>query len=582
MQFPILAPTPQTRLVTDRFTGYDHRLRIADGAFYDTKNLSLRDFPLLSTRPRRGTVRTLTNPGGLLGKDSLVAVENGVLTVNGLATPLTGLTPGRKQLVSMGACVLVFPDKRYYNTADPSDYGSLEADLSVSGEIAYCLCGPDGTALDDPISSAEEPRSPANGQLWLDLSGGGRSLRQYSASQGLWLEPEGVFTRVTLPSLGQVPALFRQYDGVTVSGAAAAELNGEKILYALGGGETRQDYVVLAGIVDAAFTGSGTLRLRRTLPQMDYVCEAGNRLWGCRYGNDGGRNVNEIYASALGDFKNFRQFLGLSTDSWAASVGSDGPWTGAVNYLGRPCFFKEERIHQVTISSAGAHRLDETPCRGVQRGCAGSLCVVGESLYYKSPEGVCVWQGGFPQSVGAVFGGETYHAAVAGTAEGRLYLSMLDGEEHAHLFVLDTALGLWIREDELRVTDFAAVGGELYALEADTGRLLALLGTAGEPEESLPWAAETGLLRYRSAARKYLSRTNLSLRMAPGASLRLKLRYDSAGPWEDAGSLSFSGTGTVTVPVRPRRCDHLQLRLEGEGEMTLFALTRVLELGSDG
>ena len=55
MQFPYLDPTPQTRAVTDVFRGYDHRLSAADGTFYDTMNLSSRQFPLLSTRLRRGT-----------------------------------------------------------------------------------------------------------------------------------------------------------------------------------------------------------------------------------------------------------------------------------------------------------------------------------------------------------------------------------------------------------------------------------------------------------------------------------------------------------------------------------------------
>ena len=102
---------------------------------------------------------------------------------------------------------------------------------------------------------------------------------------------------------------------------------------------------MLVGLCPAAFTQENvTLRIRRTLPEMDFVCQCENRLWGCRYGRSGDETVNEIYASALGDFKNFRQYLGLATDSWTAAVGSDGPWTGAVNYLGHPIFVKENRI----------------------------------------------------------------------------------------------------------------------------------------------------------------------------------------------------------------------------------------------
>ena len=582
MQFPRLSPSKQTRVITDVFTGYDHRPRVADGAFYTTENLSSRQYPLLCTRKRRGLVRTMRNPGGLLGKDSLCSVEDGTLYVNHLATPVTGLTAGEKQLVSMGAYVLIFPDKRYYNTEDPTDYGDMEADLTLAGTIQYSLCDAQGEPLGNPTAGSTEPEAPANAALWLDTSGGTRVLRQYSQAQRCWIELTTVYTRLCFPSLGRVPALFRQYDGVEVSGAAADGLNGEKILYALGGGEQEYDYIVLAGLIEQGFSESGSVRLRRRLPEMDFVCEAQNRLWGCRYGNDGEKNINEIYASALGDFKNFRQYLGLSTDSWTASVGSDGAWTGAVSFLGRPTFFKENRIHQVTVSATGAHRLEETVCRGVQKGCGKSLQVVGESLYYKSTGAVCVWQGGFPQTVSAALGDTAYDSAVGGSIDGRYYLSMRESGSGAwSLFCLDTERGIWYREDALHAGAFAAADGELFAADTSSGALLALKGSVGTVEENLSWMAETGLMDYQTPDRKYVSHYTLTLRMESGSRLSIWLRYDSAGDWIKSGEVELFGNGTVSLPIRPRRCDHLQLRIRGEGEAKICALSRVLETGSD-
>ena len=44
-------------------------------------------------------------------------------------------------------------------------------------------------------------------------------------------------------------------------------------------------------------------------------------------------------------------------------------------------------------------------------------------------------------------------------------------------------------------------------------------------------------------------------------------------------------TGTdlrsFTMPVRPRRCDHLRLRFEGEGKGMVFSLTKTYTHGSD-
>ena len=571
--------------VIDSFGGYDHRLRIGDGAWYDTKNLSSDHAPLLSTRRPRAD--TSLRAAALLEKESLAYVgEDGTLYYDFLATPVTGLASGDKTLVGMGACVLVFPDKVYFNTEDHSDWGSMEAHFGPESAV-YELCRFDGTAVSASWTQASAPAAPQNGQYWIDTSGERGVLRQWSEAQSEWLSVETVYTRVRFTTLGQIPRLFAVNDAVTLSGAACEELNGDKLILALGGGENEADWILIDALPETL--GGGTeaaLRLDRSVPQLDYVCECQNRLWGCRYGQGAdGKVVNEILCCALGDFKNWRQFAGLSTDSWAASVGSDGPWTGCVNYLGTPTFFKENRIHRVSVSAEGAHRVDETVCRGVQKGGAKSLVVVNETLYYKSPAEVCAWQGGFPRGVSAQLGAEAYHCAVGGEIGGKYYLSMLDEAENGVLFVYDIARGLWLKEDALRVTDFARVGGELYALAG--GRLLALLGsmsvTGSTREQSVEWEAVTGLQSFRLPENKRVSRYNIRLDLAAGASLAVAVQYDSDGVWRSAGSVTASGarTGHFLFPVRPHRCDHLQLKLSGQGEARILSISRILEVGSD-
>ena len=145
MQLPSLDYEYSDRSVTDTFAGYNHKLKIADGEFYDTRNLTSEYYPLLAERRKRGLVKQLTAPGGLLGKEKLAYVDNGVLYYDGEATGLTGLTPGEKQLVSMGAYICIFPDKKYYNTADANDRGSMEAYYTSTGAVKYTMCRVDGT-----------------------------------------------------------------------------------------------------------------------------------------------------------------------------------------------------------------------------------------------------------------------------------------------------------------------------------------------------------------------------------------------------------------------------------------------------
>ena len=582
MYYPKLKSGPTYRVETRRFRGYDHRLRTADGSFFEMENGSGDQAPLLSSRKKRGLVTTLRAPGGLLDKDAPCWVESGTLYVNGLATALTGLTPGEKQMLSFGAYVLIFPDKVYFNTADPTDLGSMEASYESLGTVRYAPCDVDGLPYEIGSCSPREPEQPENGEIWVDTAEGGSVYRQWSQTSGLWTELETVYTRISFTSRGEIPRLFRQYDGVTVTGSDAAQLNGEKILYALGGDEDTDDFVVVIGLLQGSRTDESTgLRLERRLPQMDYVCECQNRLWGCFYGSDGEKNINEIYGSALGDFRNFRQYLGLSTDSWTASVGSDGPWTGAINYLGRPCFFKEERIHQIRISPSGAHALEETVARGVQKGCHKSLCVVGETLLYLSRGAVCAWQGGFPRSVSEALGDVPYSQATAGGFGEKYYISMRDGAGSWSLFTYDLGKDLWHREDGLHALAMARAGESLLCIDAESGKLWDLQGRMGEKEKTVSWQMETGIRGYEIPERKYLSRYDIKLRLEKGGWMRLWLNYDSGEDWVQAGQIEGRGMATVLLPVRPRRCDHLRLRLEGEGELRLFSVTRILRKGSD-
>lgn len=580
-EFPYLKPTAQQRRVTESFLGYDHRMKIPDGAYYDGENLSARSYPMLSTRSRRGTVRELNNPQGLIAKDELGYIEDGSLYFAGLPTPLSGISPGEKQLVSMGAYILVFPDKLYYNTQDPADFGSMEADYSYAGAISYSLCDMNGEPLSRPVLSDTEPASPENGELWLDTSDSTRTLYSYSAATSIWVIVESVYTKIGFGTTGEIPRLFKQFDGVSITGATSG-LSGEHIIYALGGDEQTQDYIVVVGLIDGDYVDEqGQIRIERRIPDMDYVCQSQNRLWGCYYGNDGERNINEIYASALGDFKNFRQYLGLSTDSWTASCGSDGQFTGAINYLSTPCFFKENHIHRVSISPIGAHRLGETVCRGVQRGSSRSLCVVGETLYYKSRGEVCVWQGGFPQTISEALGDKLYFDAAAGAVGEVYYISMRDSAGEYSLFSYDTRLGIWHREDRLRLRHIAELDERLYGIDAESGALLCLVGGDGEREERLPFSYETGPLRYYTGDNEYVSRLNLTVQMGENARLDIFLSYDGEGYWHRAGRVELSGAATVTLPIRPRRCEHMRMKIAGEGDVTIHAICRISEQGSD-
>ena len=587
MSYPKLSAAASTRAMIDTFAGYNHNMKIADGEFYETKNMTTQFFPMLANRSRRGVLnRSFTKLQAIIAKDALYWVDNGTLYANGYATGLTGLqTVKETQLVSMGAYICVFPDKKYINTQKLTEYGDMGASWSYEGAVTYTMCHEDGTIYTSVTKSTTEPVDPDNGDVWIDAADD-NTAKVYSSYTESWTVLETVYTRVDFLSMGQLSA-FKDYDGVNISGAYDDDLNGSKILYKVDSDAQGYDYIVVIGIQEEQYTQQGaSITIARRVPDMDYVCEAQNRLWGCFYGNDGTQNINEVYCCALGDFRNWEQYLGVSTDSWRASRGSDGEWTGCVNYLGTPTFFKENIIHPISVSSVGAHQIGDIPARGVQKGSHKSLAIVNETLYYKARSGVVAYQGGMPTDVSEALGSERYYNAVAGVFGQRYYISMKDVGSAWQFFCFDAAKGLWMHEDGLHAECFAAWGDELYAQSEN--KIIAINGTEGVKEAAPEWYAETGIMYYEQQLQgvgvrevKYVSRYNIRLNMERTARAQIYIEYDSSGIWTFAGDIKVQETGTITIPVRPRRCDHLRLRLEGRGDVRIFSIIRVLTRGSD-
>lgn len=292
--------------------------------------------------------------------------------------------------------------------------------------------------------------------------------------------------------------------------------------------------------------------------------------------------MNEIYASKLGDFKNWNCFAGLSTDSYAAVRGSDGPFTGAADYLGSPIFFKEDCLERVYPSASGAHQIVTTRCSGVRRGDWRSVQVVDGKLYYHSAGGVCVFDGSLPVVVSQVLGEERYTDAAAGSLDGRYYLSAKGADGAWVLLVYDARRGLWHAESGVQAVGFTRAGESLYALSAD-GTLWDLTGRDGTQEECVSWMGESGDLGLSSPENRYLQRLDLRMALESGSGVRLYVSYDGGASWELRGSMQAAGrVQDCLLHVRPRRAKQLRLRLTGEGGMVLYSVSAVYEKGSDG
>jgi hypothetical protein len=415
--------------------------------------------------------------------------------------------------------------------------------------------------------------------MWIDTSTSPNSLKQWSDSTGMWVSVATTYIKIQHPNIGKS---FEVHDGITISGlkdqsAQIAALEGAAVVYDKG-----DDYIVIVGMLDKVETISSPVVFKRSMPLMDYVIEANNRLWGCRYGLDeSGEFVNRLYASKLGDFKNWNCYMGLSTDSYYANVGTDGYFTGAVTHLGAALFFKENVLHKVYGSFPSEFTVQDTVCRGVQRGCENSMAIVNEVLYYKARSGVCAYDGSLPVAVSYVLGNERYYDAVGGSHGNKYYICMADVNENWNLFVYDTAKGLWHREDDLHATHFVSFKGELYCVDAKNLNIITLLGSGQEYEEDVEWMVETGELGITSPDMKYISRITLRVRLEVGAEMNIYAQYDMSDEWMQVCHIRGTDLRSFSIPIRPRRCDFMRLKIEAKGMGKVYAMTKTIEQGSD-
>lgn len=588
---PALAEAGTSRLMTEVFTGYDHNLKIADGSWYEEKNLSSVSYPLFSPRQRRGEMVQLNNPQGILSKDALAYVDGSTLYYNHL--PVDGIVLSTrkedcpKQMVSMGAYLCIFPDGVYVNTQDMTDVGTLAAKYELeNGAISLNMCRNDGTDYDltGAIVSDTEPDEPDDKLYWIDTSSTPHTLKQFSASSGMWVQVATTYIKVSAAGIGKS---FDQYDGIHISNLAYIEGNDamEDQVAALNAANTIEakgdDYIIITGILDMAVAWTGNVTVERKVPKMNFVCELDNRLWGCFYGMSEGKTLNEIYASALGNPKVWNRYRGISTDSYTASVGSDGVFTGMTSYLGYVLAFKENCIHKVYGTMPSNFQITTTNCRGVQKGSEYSLCAVNEKLFYKSKNDICLYDGSLPNTVSDAFANQTFTEARAGAYGSRYVVSMKDAKGKWGMYTFDTERGIWHCEDDVHALMFATLDDDLVYIDADTKWLMSEGGKHGTLEGPVEWEATSGIIGYEYPDQKYLSRFNLRMRMNEGDVCEILVRYDSEGEWIIEGAIRGGNVQSFTIPVIPRRCDHMQIRLRGTGDVKIYSIAKILEMGSD-
>lgn len=506
---------PDRVSTTGAFRGLNTALVIRDDEFADMENMSTDEYPAVAVRKPRGEVqRTLEKPNGLFYKNGLSWVDGTSWYYKG--EKIADVADGRKQIAGMGAYMVLFPDKLMYNTS--------------TGELKHLEA----------------------------------SWTQTAAASFAQTTEGSTMVKVTSAGIGKA---FEKFDGVEMSGCTNAEFNKSFVVQ-----EKADDYMVLIGALEEGFSQAKGLTIKRTVPDMDFVCENENRLWGCSSAK------HELYASKLGDPVNWQAFEGISTDSYAVTVGSDGDFTGCVSHLGYVIFFKEDTIHTVFGDKPSNFKVQtSTPVRGIAKGMERTRCIVNETLLYASRDDICSYDGAQPESAGKALKAYTFTSGVASHYNGKYYASLLGRDGRWGLYVYDLESGIWMKEDDLHLVDMVYGDGELYCVD-DVGNLFTVSGSS---QETIPWYLESGDLMEGSVEYKHVKKLQFHMKLEPGSEVSVYLMYDDNGMWEFAKSFRAKNQRTHVVPVIPRRCQKYRYRIEGVGAASLIAVTRKYGGGSE-
>ena len=640
MKLSTLNELPEKREMIDAFRGYNHNLRISEGEFYEMKNLTSDNYPSLSPRKKRGIYKELDNPLGIIAKDDLWYVDGTKIYKNGeeiegfslkeIKDENDKLIP--KTLISMGAYIIIMPDKKYINTKKPSDSGDIDQakELSITFEDfeegktykAY-MCDENGDIYTNPTftnpdkttyvpdifrgATSPEEYYPGetlpNGVLWRDTSSSPTILKIYDRQRSMW-NAVNVYSKIKVTDKDNPDGFFKGFsegDGVSIKGLGFYTDDYIVIEKKISDDEIIVKYDILSNhdsdyifaSQDAKFE-QVEFTIKRTMPEVDFIIESENRLWGCKYGIvkvDGkDQMVNKICASKLGDFKNWNCFAGISTDSYVASVGTDGQFTGAITYLGHPMFFKENCVHKVYGSYPSNYQIQTTTCRGVQQGSEKSLAIVNETLIYKSRNAICAYEGAQPVEISSPLGSIQYSNAISGAIGNKYYVSMKavgekDPAKEYSLFVYDISKGMWHKEDNTQALSFCNFEGNLYYIDYDDNKIKSIVATSDAEEvnredKDVEWSAESGIIGTDSPDKKYISRLTVRAKLEFGSRVTMFAEYDSSGCWEYVGTIDGTSLATHSIPMRLKRCDHFRIKILGKGNAQIFSICKSISEGS--
>ena len=311
--------------------------------------------------------------------------------------------------------------------------------------------------------------------------------------------------------------------------------------------------------------GVTSLIIERSVPDLDFICERENRLWGVSNAD------RTVYASALGEPAEFWTYDSVSTDSYAVAIGSEGEFTGICSYNGATVIFKEKQIYKILGSYPEEFYMLDYQMPGVQKGCERSIAIVDETLIYKGLYGIYALTSGTPKLLSYNLGNTHTTDAVA-TYDGRNYVISMKNENGGVTYSYELKHGLWVKTDNEYMTAMCTVNNTLYLL------LNGEVYKEADSVENVEWMLELVPTCERSFYHKIYTKLFICAEMEENSTFEVQIRLDN-GEWKNVWHTVAAEFKPLTVPLLLPRAHRLQIRMLGTGNVLIRQLSREFHAG---
>lgn len=568
MQIPIRNATQNNKINAAAFYGFNRTDKGQNGEFKDMVNMSSDHYPCLSPRkPRKSVINDISNIRAVIAPKYCDTEE--ITTFTGVAgtsfyynddvkpfedTAMKIPENGNVTLVDFNGfiiiCVYRDDDNNcmyYYNYAAKDDGKVHRMEKTVTGTTF--TAGTKG----DPETDAEVQNWIAHKDKnfkWTDYFDIGASI---------------CFSGFTNDrnNTTEIDSRFEKADATRPISCIVEKIEGNILYFQMYNyAHTR---LVLTKDSGTVSIGDDGLTINTRIPVMNHVCIHNNRLWGT---NPSGEY---IYASKLGDCFNFNCFMGLANDSYYAEIGTKGDFVGIVSYRDNLVAFKRDYIHHIYGDKSSNYTI---PKQLADCGCIDirSAVEIGAVLYFLGYNGFYEYTGGQPAIISTALNAQ-YKSAIGMSDGVKYYVSAVRRDNgKTELLVYDTRYRLWHKEDEFDAIGYFRWHNDLYmASDSEVYR-------CNNGDEAVEWYADSVNLYENIFDDKGVNEIWIRAKIEEGSSVTVFTRVNG-GEWSEHNTLLPQGLKVYRVPVRFKKDEYFNYKLEGIGAAVIYDIEYIAYIG---